>query len=314
MARRATYRRSARRPRRETFGAPKTILKKPGGIGTIPKMPGISPVRPVPTPPPNKPIGPPNAPITNEPVNRPGPGAVQTPSGAATQGPGAGGASPPGVQPGGLPTLPGAQARRIAADEAYAGAGAQHDQGLYAAALALGDLGLINLLAGKGYGAQLGAAPESGEYANIARQQALNRKTVGEQRNEGGTFFSGMHTQDLSDIDQQTRIAREQALARYKEAESNLNAVLQQALADKQGAYGDAAQMEWDYAQSLPPEPQAPPSTQAPAGGGGAGGSNKGQGQGQNKKKKGKGRAISYSRRRWGFGGPRQGFGVFGNR
>lgn len=51
-----------------------------------------------------------------------------------------------------------------------------------------------------------------------------------------------------------SEIARSQALQRYKDAESHLAELLGQALSTRNTRLGEADQMDFDYANSLPPE------------------------------------------------------------
>lgn len=180
-----------------------------------------------------------------------------------------------------MPVLPGSQGMRIAADEAYNLAQSGHNTDLYQAALNYGDLGLINQLAGLGFGQSLQAAPEFGELAGIERGRTQGRKDVGRSRNAGNTFFSSLHATDLSDIDLASQNARAEALQRYETAKNNLAEMLANALITKNQAYADADQMDFDYANSLPPEEgsydfPAPPNTPASGGGGKKGGGKKG--------------------------------------
>lgn len=172
----------------------------------------------------------------------------------------------PGPPPG-LPTLPGAQAKRIAADQALSTSRAQHDAQMYQAALRLGDLNLIHMLARKGFGPDLTEGPSFGEYEGIDRERLEARKQIGEDRNAANTFFSGMHGVDLSHTDQAANDARAEALARYKEAETTLAQALADAQYSRNQDYADADQMEWDYAQSIKPEPMEEAGTDKPAAG-----------------------------------------------
>jgi hypothetical protein len=88
---------------------------------------------------------------------------------------------------------------------------------------------------------------------DFGRTQA--RKATGDNRNIANTFFSGMHGEDLTNIDRESQIAKAEALNRYNDAQKTLSEMLAEAGRNRNLEYAGASQDEFDYAQSLEPEP-----------------------------------------------------------
>jgi hypothetical protein len=167
---------------------------------------------------------------------------------------------PPTAAPTPLPAMgpapytPGGMARVAAARADWDRANEGLRSGAYQAALRYGDLGLINQLAGQGWGAAVTQAPELGELAGIERARAGGIRSSGEQRNVGNTFFSGAALKNISDINLAAEEEKQNARARYDEAFRELSDLVAQARSAYDTSVGEAEQEAWEQAQSYEPE------------------------------------------------------------
>lgn len=174
---------------------------------------------------------------------------------------GGGGGQPPRVPPQSPealppPVLPSAEAARQAALNQFNITEAGSNRAIYEAALRLGDPALIQRFAEQGFGPLVEENP-LGALSTIGREETESRRRLREQANVGNLFFSGVHQRGQTELGEQARFARLQALQDFQEAEADVARARQQAITSRDEAFAEARAREIEAALSEAPVPQA---------------------------------------------------------
>lgn len=119
----------------------------------------------------------------------------------------------------------------------------------------------------------VGVGPnENSAVSEIGRALTQGTRQTGLSHNDINTFFSGLHAEDVQDLQNESARRRQAALDEYNAAVGQLNSALQEALAARQGTVTEAGAADIEAARALEPEatgdlpvsPGPPPAPGAP--------------------------------------------------
>jgi hypothetical protein len=189
------------------------------------------------------------------------PYAPHTPTGAGPVVPGSAGTAP--GEPNGPTTQPFVPPRsmkttqdRLDAQKAYDSGMGDSNYDLYLAALQYGDPNTVAQYQQFG-GANAPSSLENSDLAQIGRTLDQTTKQLGVSRNQGNTFFSGQHLQDLSNLNDEASRQRGSALDRFRDALVRIGK-FQSGLADALGGANTRANIEdWTAWAATQPDPGA---------------------------------------------------------
>jgi len=156
---------------------------------------------------------------------------------------------PPPVK---APQLPSSIAENLSAETDYSTTESDVNKKMYDAALRYGDPNAIRYYASQGYGPYI--ENPNGALASIQRQLDASKKSVGLQRNEANTFFSGMHVDDLQQLNTNADLQRLAAKQEYDQAIYELGQTLLRARQSKDARIAATGAADIEAALNNPPE------------------------------------------------------------
>lgn len=150
---------------------------------------------------------------------------------------------------------------------------------LYLAALAYGDPDLV-----KQYGDVV--PTPTGALQTVAREEEQAKRQTGIDRNQGNTFFSGFHLEDLKRLGDEAGFKRKSALDNWEKAKHDLMVAIQEAEQIRDDLLHEADVEDLQAFEETEPEPMEEPAPTSASSGGNAGNKgNTGKGKGTGKGK-----------------------------